>query len=100
VPPLAGFAAKLTLFGATIDAGYGWLAIVAAINTVISVAYYVRVFVPMYFEEAAVEDAASFALVGPLAVAGASAAALGLLVIGIWNGPVFGAFSAGSLLPR
>ena len=100
VPPLAGFAAKLTLFGATIDAGYGWLAIVAAINTVISIAYYVRVFVPMYFEEAAVEDAARFALVGPLAVAGASAAALGLIVIGIWNGPVLGAFSAGSLLPH
>lgn len=49
VPPLAGFAAKLVLFGAAIEAGYGWLAVVAAVNTVISIAYYVRVLAPVYF---------------------------------------------------
>ena len=50
VPPLAGFTAKLALFGATLEAGYGWLAIVAAANTAISVAYYIRVIAPMYLE--------------------------------------------------
>jgi formate hydrogenlyase subunit 3/multisubunit Na+/H+ antiporter MnhD subunit len=35
IPPLAGFAGKLALFGAAIDAGYAWLAVLAAINTVV-----------------------------------------------------------------
>jgi len=49
IPPLAGFAAKLALFGATVEAGYGWLAILAVINTVISLAYYARILGPVYF---------------------------------------------------
>jgi len=59
IPPLAGFAAKLALFGATVEAGYGWLAILAVINTVISLAYYARILGPVYFsvptDEAPVE---------------------------------------------
>ena len=51
IPPLAGFVGKLTLFVATIDAGYAWLAAVAVINTVISLFYYLRVLGPMYFDE-------------------------------------------------
>jgi len=50
VPPLAGFTAKLALFGAAIDAGYTWLAILAVANTVVSLAYYLRVIAPSYFE--------------------------------------------------
>lgn len=49
VPPLAGFAAKLVLFAAAIEAGYSWLAVLAAVNTIVSIAYYVRVLAPMYF---------------------------------------------------
>lgn len=49
VPPLAGFVAKLLLFAVAIEVGYGWLAIVAAVNTVISIVYYVRVLAPAYF---------------------------------------------------
>ena len=51
VPPLAGFAAKLSLFAAAIEAGYSWLAVVAAVNTVVSIAYYARVIAPMYFDD-------------------------------------------------
>ncbi|MCA9561038.1 MAG: NADH-quinone oxidoreductase subunit N [Myxococcales bacterium] len=47
IPPLVGFPAKLLLFGATIEAGYAWLAVLAVVNTVISVFYYVRVIGPM-----------------------------------------------------
>ena len=43
IPPLLGFGAKLLLFTGTIEAGYGWLAVVAVINTVISIFYYLRV---------------------------------------------------------
>lgn len=49
IPPLAGFAAKLTLFAATIDAGYSWLAVLAVANTVVSLFYYLRVLGPAYF---------------------------------------------------
>jgi NADH-quinone oxidoreductase subunit N len=48
VPPLAGFFGKLLLFGAAIDAGFGWLAIVAVANTVLSLAVYLRWLVPCY----------------------------------------------------
>ncbi len=48
VPPLAGFGGKLLLFGAALDAGYGWLAIVAILNSVLSLAVYLRIIVPLY----------------------------------------------------
>jgi NADH-quinone oxidoreductase subunit N len=48
VPPLAGFAGKLLLFGAAIDAGYTWLAVVAILNSVLSLGVYLRLIVPMY----------------------------------------------------
>ncbi len=48
IPPLAGFAAKLALFGAAIQAGFAWLALLAVLNTVISLYYYLRVIGAMY----------------------------------------------------
>ncbi|CAN5133502.1 NADH-quinone oxidoreductase subunit N [soil metagenome] len=48
IPPLAGFAGKLLLFGAAIQAGYVWLAVIAILNSVLSLAVYLRVVVPMY----------------------------------------------------
>ena len=48
VPPLAGFAGKLLLFGAALDAGLGWLALIAILNSVLSLAVYLRIIVPMY----------------------------------------------------
>lgn len=50
VPPLAGFAAKLAVFAVAIDAGYAWLAVLAVVNSVISLAYYLRVLAPAYLE--------------------------------------------------
>ncbi len=43
IPPLGGFAGKFALFTAVIDADLGWLAALAVLNTVISLAYYLRV---------------------------------------------------------
>jgi len=48
IPPTAGFAGKLLLFGAAIDAGYVWLAVIAILNSVLSLAVYLRIVVPMY----------------------------------------------------
>lgn len=46
LPPLAGFVGKLEVFTAAIDAGQAWLAVVAIVNTVISLFYYLRVIGP------------------------------------------------------
>lgn len=48
IPPLAGFVGKFLLFGAAIDAGYTWLAVVGILNSVLSLAVYLRIIVPMY----------------------------------------------------
>lgn len=44
LPPTAGFVGKLYLFAALINDGWVWLALVGALNSVISLYYYVRVF--------------------------------------------------------
>ncbi len=46
LPPLSGFVGKLEVFRAAIDAGQAWLAVVAVLNTVISVYPYLRVVGP------------------------------------------------------
>ncbi len=48
IPPLAGFVGKFLLFGAAIDAHFTWLAVVAIFNSVLSLAVYLRIVVPMY----------------------------------------------------
>lgn len=45
-PPTGVFAGKLTAFTAALDAGLGWLVVVAAINTAAGVFYYLRWIVP------------------------------------------------------
>lgn len=45
-PPTAVFVAKLAVFTATADGGLGWLVVLAAINTVASLFYYLRWFAP------------------------------------------------------
>jgi len=95
IPPLAGFFAKLVLFAAAIEAGYTWLAVVALINTVISIAYYARVLAPAYFGD----------LRGPVPVLGRWAEvatltfAFAIVVLGIAAEPLFAAFANARLLP-
>ncbi|SHI46558.1 NADH dehydrogenase subunit N [Palleronia salina] len=49
IPPLAGFLGKFALFSATLGTGFGWLAVVAVANTVVSLFYYLRVIAPAVF---------------------------------------------------
>lgn len=51
IPPTAGFFGKYFLFSAVIQQGYAWLAVVGIINSILSVYYYLRVIVVMYFKE-------------------------------------------------
>ena len=48
VPPLGGFVGKLLLFGAAIEGGFTWLAVVGILNSVLSLGVYLRIVVPMY----------------------------------------------------
>ena len=95
IPPLGGFAGKLALFAATIDAGYTWLAVLAVVNSVASLFYYARVIGPAYFEPA----------VRPAPVLGTSAAvataigAAATIAIGLAAEPLVAAFTGAQLLP-
>lgn len=51
IPPTAGFIGKFLLFGVAIGANYLWLAVIAVINSVISVFYYLNLVRIMYFVE-------------------------------------------------
>ncbi len=51
LPPTAGFIGKLYLFSALLDANWIWLAIVGALNSVISLYYYVRIMRNMYLRD-------------------------------------------------
>lgn len=68
IPPLAGFFGKLLLFSAAVDIGYTWLAVVAIINSVLSLAVYLRIIAPMYQQPRKVSAASMpVALVGTVA---------------------------------
>ncbi len=96
IPPLAGFAAKLLLFGAVLDAGYAWLAALAVVNTVVSLAYYLRVVAPTWFQPA-VEPVP---VLGRWAAMAAVASAAAVVVVGIAAQVFLGSFEAARLLPR
>lgn len=96
IPPLVGFGAKLTLFTVALDAGYGWLAVVAIVNTALSVAYYVRVLVPVYFEPASDATACTSSALPLTAIAVGVA---GIIVLGIFGETALAAFRGARLLP-
>jgi len=47
-PPTGVFVGKLTVFTAVAQGGYGWLVVVAAVNTVASLFYYLRWLAPVF----------------------------------------------------
>lgn len=97
IPPLAGFAAKVALFGAAIDAGYGWLAVLAVANTVVSLAYYARILGPAYFEPDTSPEPRP--LLGRWAAVGVAVSAVALVLLGVWANGLLAAFGASRLLP-
>ena len=51
IPLFAGFTSKFFLFSAAIERGYVWLVVIAALNSVVSLFYYMAVLVQMYMGE-------------------------------------------------
>ena len=50
VPPMAGFMGKFWLFGAAIESGYVWLAVIGVLNSAVSLYYYIRIVVFMWLK--------------------------------------------------
>ncbi|MDQ3964344.1 MAG: NADH-quinone oxidoreductase subunit N [Actinomycetota bacterium] len=95
IPPLVGFGAKLALFTAAIEANYEWLAVVAAINTVVSIFYYARVMAPAYFEDVP----APVPVLGRWAAAATYALASAVIAAGVVAEPMLDALRAALLVP-
>lgn len=95
IPPLAGFTAKVMLFGATIAAGYTWLAVLALANTVVSLAYYARVIGPMYFQPGGKPGPHGPSLAGAATVL----AAAGVIVAGVGAEVLLREFASARMLP-
>ncbi len=93
-PPTAVFAGKLATFAAAWDGGAAWLAVVAAVNTVASLFYYLRWVAPV-FRAGPLRTDAGVAEPRPWAGAAALAGAVGVLAVGLLAGVVVGAGSAG-----
>jgi NADH-quinone oxidoreductase subunit N len=53
IPPTIGFIGKWKLFVAVIDQGMYWLAVVAAVNSVVALFYYFRIAKALFFESPA-----------------------------------------------
>ncbi|MGB5530448.1 MAG: NADH-quinone oxidoreductase subunit N [Ignavibacteriaceae bacterium] len=68
IPPLAGFFAKYYVFIAAIKSNLTWLAILGIISSVISVYFYLRIVVLMYFKEGDQETIPSKSFSGMLGV--------------------------------
>ena len=52
IPPLAGFFGKFLVLQAAIARGYLWLALLGAVNVIISLYYYLSIVKEMYFKQA------------------------------------------------
>lgn len=84
IPPTAGFIGKYFLFAAAVQAGFGWLAIIAVLMSAVSMFYYLRLVVAMYLREG-VE--AEFAITTPLKIV-AGVCLIVTLALGILPAPM------------
>jgi NADH-quinone oxidoreductase subunit N len=88
LPPLAGFFGKFTLIMAVIQSGYMWLALIAAVNIVISVYYYLVIIKRIYVDPP--RSTSVIVVNGGLQLL-LVIAVIGIIAIGIFQGPFFDA---------
>jgi NADH-quinone oxidoreductase subunit N len=86
IPPTAGFMGKLYLFGAAIEAGYVWLAVIGVLNSALSLYYYIRIVVFMYLKS---EPIGSEPVAGPAMVVALAVAITATLVLGLYPRHLF-----------
>ena len=83
IPPTGGFMGKLYIFSAAIESGYIWLVVLGAVNSVVSIYYYLRVIVFMYFTDAP-NDETAFPSPSPAISVGLGLAAAGIMILGVF----------------
>jgi NADH-quinone oxidoreductase subunit N len=88
VPLTSGFVGKFLVFGAAVQAGYWWLAVIGVIASVIATFFYLRVLVVMYMQEE--DQKLEPAITGRLANSVVGLTALATLVLGIIWAPLIG----------
>ncbi len=91
IPPFAGFFGKYYIFIAAIKADMTWLAIIGVISSVISVYFYIRVVVIMYFKETEKDFTVKKGNYGLLSVV---VSVLFVIVIGILPGTLINVISS------
>jgi NADH-quinone oxidoreductase subunit N len=81
IPPTGGFMGKFYIFTEALRSGYIWLVIFAALNSVVSIYYYLRVILVMYFQ--APEHPITMPAPSPAIVIALTAATGAVLLMGI-----------------
>lgn len=95
LPPFGGFVSKFVLFSSAVDVGVVndlgwlvWLAVIAVLNSAISLYYYVRVIRTMYVEDGDTDARLDVPLGAKVAV---GVCLVAILFIGFWAQPVIDA---------
>ena len=86
IPPTAGFMGKFWLFGAAIESGYVWLAVIGVLNSAVSLYYYIRIVVYMMLKN---EPSGSEPRQSPALAAAMVAAVIATLLLGVYPQPLF-----------
>lgn len=86
LPPTAGFTGKFFIFAGAVKAGYIWLAVLGVLNSAVSLYYYLRVMVYMYFRDA--EEDFAWVKMEMATIVSILIAIVGVLLLGIIPGPV------------
>jgi NADH-quinone oxidoreductase subunit N len=89
VPPLAGFVGKFYIFSAVLNSGYVWLVVIAVLNSVTSVYYYLRPIVAMYADTGGAEVVRMRSR--PALIAAIAIAVFATIIIGIYPQPYMAA---------
>ncbi len=88
IPPFAGFFSKVLVFGAAVEAGMAWLAIVGILNSVVGLYYYLKVMKVMYLDQPAGEiQVQKFPVLWAIALA---VCVIGVVLFGVIYAPWFG----------
>ncbi|WP_303721590.1 NADH-quinone oxidoreductase subunit N [Malonomonas rubra] len=85
MPPTAGFAGKFYIFAGAVKAGYIWLAVLGVLNSAVSLYYYLKVMVSMYFKDA--EEDFGWVSMNAATAISIVIAIVGVLVMGMVPGP-------------
>jgi NADH-quinone oxidoreductase subunit N len=92
-PPFAGFFGKFFIFSAAVESGWGWLAVIGVLNSLVSVYFYLRPVVQMYMSEPKPEW--DRIRVDPLVALALLIAVAGVIALGLFPSPAIALATGG-----